>query len=314
MGDENELDPDGIEVTEELHKYFDGLEKELGITIGPRKRAWYVAKKAQQKDDMKREFPGTPEEAFEAAVEGAYLADIVAGMTHRGQIGVVPIDRAYQVNSGWDFGISDTMTIWLHQRIAMQDRLVGFIAGTDQDVLYYWREMKERYPDVIWGTHYLPHDGESRRIGTSQDAAAPPKTLEKILNEAGMVGTQIVPRLHSKAIGIQEVKLWLPKAFIDKLNCGTSHINPITHKPDDSTNGIKCLQNFRREWDEKGGCWKNTPLHNWAQHGYDGLETLVRGLNAYTTGKAVEPAKRTARKKADWRNRMKQLRRTGQAG
>jgi len=128
-----------------------------------------------------------------------------------------------------------------------------------------------------------------------------------------MVDTQIVPRIHAKAVAIQQVKMWLPKAFIDRANCGISEVNQRTQEPDDSTNGIKCLQNFRREWDEKGGCWANRPLHNWASHGYDSLETLVRGLNAYTSDHAVESVERTAKKKSSWRGRMRQMRRTGQA-
>ena len=36
--------------------------------------AWYVKKSDTQLEDMKREYPSTPEEAFEATVEGAYYA------------------------------------------------------------------------------------------------------------------------------------------------------------------------------------------------------------------------------------------------
>jgi hypothetical protein len=34
--------------------------------------AWYQKKADTQLEDMRREFPSTPEEAFEASVEGAY--------------------------------------------------------------------------------------------------------------------------------------------------------------------------------------------------------------------------------------------------
>lgn len=313
MGDENEIDPAGIEITDEWAAYFAKIEGQVGQEIGPRKRAWYVKKAIQQKGDMKREYPSTPEEAFEAAIEGAYLADIINGMKQRGQVGVVPIDRAYPVNSGWDFGLSDHMAIWLHQKIGLQHRLVGYISGTDQDVLYYWREMKERYSDVIWGEHYLPHDAEARRIGTAREATAPPKTLEQILIDAGMRNTMIVPRIHNKAVSIAQVRQWLPQVYIDAANCGTTHVEPNSQKKDESTNGIKCLQNFRREWDERMGCWSNTPRHDWAMHGYDGLETLVRGLAAYGSSRAEEPAASKSKKNGDWRARMRQLRRTGQA-
>jgi len=265
MGNHNELDPTGISFdSHEDRKYFDELEEEIGEKLSTRKRAWYVKKRAQQKDDMLREFPSTPEEAFKAAIEGAYLSKQLNFLYSNGRIGIVPHDPAVPVNSGWDFGISDHMTIWFHQRVGLQHRLIGYMAGTDDDVLYYWMQMQKL--QYIWGKHFLPHDGAARRIGTAKSGEAPPQTIEDILNDAGMQNTEIVPRIEKKFTAIQEVRQFMPKCFFDEKECA---------------DGIKCLQNFKREWDEKMGCWKDRPLHNWAMHGYDGIETLIRGLGIY---------------------------------
>jgi len=268
-GSHNEMDPRGVTVTADEKKYFRNLEKELGITLSDRKRAWYVKKSAQQKDDMLREYPSTPEEAFKASIDGAYLAKQMAQVESEGRITVVPYDPACPVNTGWDFGLHDTMTIWLHQFVGMQHRIIGYVQGVDDDVLYYWKELKKL--DYIWGKHFLPHDGDARRIGTAKSAEELPRTLEEILNEAGMRNTEIIPRITEKYTAIQEVRQWLPKVWIDESSCAE---------------GIKCLKNFKREWDDKNGCWKNKPKHDWAQHGYDGLESLVRGLSLY--GDSVE--------------------------
>ncbi len=263
-GSYNEMDPAGITITTEMEEYFAEVEKDIGQSLSPRKKAWYVKKHAQQKDDMLREYPSTPEEAFKAAIEGAYLAKQVGKLEENGQIGIVPYDPAVPVNTGWDFGISDTMTIWLHQRVAMQNRIIGYIEGTDEDVLFYWKKLQNL--NYIWGKHFLPHDGDTRRIGTARTGEEAPKTIEEILNDAGMQNTEIVPRVAEKFTAIQEVRSFLPKAWIDEKNCST---------------GIKCLKNFKRDWDDKLGCWKNRPRHDWAMHGYDGLECLVRGLGMY---------------------------------
>ena len=142
MGAENEIDTKGVFITKENNKYFEQLEDKIGIKLTDRKKAWYAKKSLQQKGDMKREFPGTPEEAFEAAIEGTYLSNIISKSEKAGLITVFPIERDTPVNSGWDFGLSDHMAIWLHQKVAMQHRLVGYISGTDEDVLYYWGEMQ----------------------------------------------------------------------------------------------------------------------------------------------------------------------------
>jgi hypothetical protein len=39
--------------------------------------------------------------------------------------------------------------------------------------------------------------------------------------------------------------------------------------------GLKALRNYRKEWDEENGCWKDRPLHNWASHGADGYRYLA---------------------------------------
>jgi hypothetical protein len=154
--------------------------------------------------------------------------------------------------------------------------LIGYLSGTDEDFLYYWKKLNDTY-DCVWGYHFLPHDFASRRAGTSNDPAAPPKTLEEIANNAGMRDTFIVPRIENEAAGMTEVRTWLPKAFIDKRNCDKEKIG----KGENS--GVTCLRNYRKEWDDVNGCYKNRPRHDWASHGYKGLESLVRGLNAYGT-------------------------------
>ena len=74
MRTENQLPAHAVAVPAEVDDYLDGIEAKIGEKIGPDARAWYAKKARQQGDDMKREFPGTPEEAFEAAIEGAYYA------------------------------------------------------------------------------------------------------------------------------------------------------------------------------------------------------------------------------------------------
>ena len=107
-----------------------------------------------------------------------------------------------------------------------------------------------------------------------------------------MRNTRVVPVIGDKRAGIAEVRSWLPKVIIDEPNCAE---------------GLKCLMNFRREWDDIMGCWKERPRHDWAMHGYDGLESLVRGLNAYgVRGVTIEDKERDGlvtrkRPAPDWR-------------
>jgi len=284
QGSYNEMDSAGIKFSREDNKYFEELEEALGIKLSKRKRAWYVKKREQQKGDMLREYPSSPEEAFQATIDGAYLANQMSFLETKGRITQVVHDPSYPTNTAWDFGLSDHMTIWLHQRIALQHRVIGYIHGTDEDVLYYWKQLKKL--DYVWGRHYLPHDAKARRIGSALDGDSPPRTIEKILQEAGMRDIAVVPRIQHKYSAIQEVRRFLPNVFMDATEC---------------KHGIKSLKNFRREWDDKMSVWKDRPRHDWAMHGYDGFECLVRGIEMF--GKEVHPDEMVTHKtqaEIDW--------------
>ena len=43
-------------------------------------------------------------------------------------------------------------------------------------------------------------------------------------------------------------------------------------------NGIKALENYKKKWNDRHGCWSSKPLHNFASHGADALRMLVIGI------------------------------------
>jgi hypothetical protein len=87
-------DPSEVAVSEKHADYFDDLEAKLNITLTPEQRAWYILKEAQQEDEMSREFPSTPDEAFEAAVQGAYLAKQMLKVRQQKRICRVPVETS----------------------------------------------------------------------------------------------------------------------------------------------------------------------------------------------------------------------------
>lgn len=43
--------------------------------------------------------------------------------------------------------------------------------------------------------------------------------------------------------------------------------------------GIHTLENYRREWNERYGCWVSHPLHHFASHGADAFRIIAIGIN-----------------------------------
>lgn len=51
--------------------------------------------------------------------------------------------------------------------------------------------------------------------------------------------------------------------------------------------GIKCLENYKKLWNERNGCWHSEPNHDWSSHGADAFRTLAVGL-CYITGQTSQ--------------------------
>ena len=66
------IDSQDLAVPEHLSSYFNALESQINGKLESEQRAWYVKRALTQGEDMKREFPSTSDEAFEASNEGLY--------------------------------------------------------------------------------------------------------------------------------------------------------------------------------------------------------------------------------------------------
>lgn len=54
----------GLVISKTQREYFDAIEQAMDCVIDDEQRQWYVLKEAEQRDEMKQEFPSTPLEAF----------------------------------------------------------------------------------------------------------------------------------------------------------------------------------------------------------------------------------------------------------
>jgi hypothetical protein len=246
-----------VVLTSEHERYFDQLFDKYGIRLTEGQEAWYVKKLATQRDEMKREYPATVEEAFEASIEGAYLAEQMARVRRDGRICRVPIERA-PVDTFWDLGVNDDMVIWFRQKIGPEHRFIDYYSNSGEGLEHYASVLQER--GYIYGRHYLPHDGQHRRLSYKA------KTVEQMLNEIGIKPTTVVPRIPSEKSGIEAMRGYLAKCWFDESRCAE---------------GVRCLDNYRKEWDDDRGVWKDRPRHDWASHGYKALETAAVSLERF---------------------------------
>lgn len=203
---------------------------------------------------LKREYPTTPQEAFDAVSEGTFYGESIGMMEENGQIGVYPWDRALKVHTVWDLGVGKNMRVGFYQKDTMTDKVrrIDHLVCEGSDGLPEAIAKVKKKP-YVYGKHFGPHDLEATDIGTG-------KTRIESAKKLGLNFT-LVPD-QSIEDGINAVSL-----FLDRLL-----VNEATNKE-----WIRSMKNYGREWDEKRGMYKDEPLHNWASHDAD--ETRYAALS-----------------------------------
>ncbi|MGT2444483.1 terminase [Ensifer adhaerens] len=249
-----------VMLTVEDEKYFGELATEHGIQLSDPQKWWYVAKKAEQGDDMWKEYPSTPDEAFQAAKEGAYFARDLRALRQRGKIGSFPYVPSIVVNTFWDFGLGDTQTIWLHQEVAGENRFVGYFEDSGMGLGHYfgWLDKWAAQRSARWGVHHGPHDIDHRRQTTTSGQAETIKTMSAKL---GFV-FKTVERNPDKINAIHAVRMKLPGCVFDEAACSV---------------GLMHLENYSRDWDDKLSVWRSHPRHDEHSHGADAFMTFTDG-------------------------------------
>lgn len=243
----------------DVAEYFRDLEGKHGIKLDTEQKSWYAAKRYQiGPDDMMKEYPSIPDEAFHASVEGAYFKRQMSKARLDGRVGQMPFDNSKKVNTFWDIGVDDENVIWFHQTDGVRHRLIDYYENSGEGIAHYATILNKRREDLgyQYGTHYGPHDLSVREWGSNA------KTRKDLAHDHG-IDFEVVPQIDDKADAIEATRAFLNMCWFDATKC---------------ERGIQCLDNYRKEWDDRRSTWRNKPLHDWSSHGADGFMTGVLGF------------------------------------
>lgn len=239
-----------VVVTSAMEAYFDKLEMQ-GVRLTQPQQAWYVKKASQQGDKMKREFPSTPDEAFEASVDGAYFSTQMLKVRSEERICRIPIlDR--EVYTTWDLGVNDQMSITFWQDLGPERRAIDYYENSGEGFDFYARVLKEK--GYNYSEHHMPHDADHRRLGRNA------KSARQHAEEAGIRPIRVLKRIATERDGIEASRGLLAQVWFDEARCEKL---------------IACLDAYRREWDDKLSTWKDSPVHDDLSHGYKSFESAA---------------------------------------
>lgn len=192
----------------------------------------------------------------DAAIKGAFYLDQMAAAKKEGRITRVPYDPMLPVDTDWDLGMDDLLTIWFSQSLRSGEiRLIDYFETAGQGIPQVAQTLRDK--PYAYGTHWAPHDIAVRELGTGKSR------LE--VAAAHGIKFQVTPRLHGEqgfevSEGIKAARLILPRCWFDEDKCAR---------------GLEALRHYRSAWNNQLGQFTGAPVHDWASHGADAFRGLA---------------------------------------
>lgn len=245
-----------ITVPPELKEYFYELEQVEKIKLSQDQKNWYIKKYELQQDEMMREYPSTPEEAFAVPLRGAYYEVQMRRMIIEGRLTKVPYDETIPVHTAWDLGIGDFMCFWFFQCVGKAIHLIDFYANTDKGFAWYKQILDRRR--YFYGQHFAPFDINARQ----HSAGYEPENRLDLARQAGIEFTEI-PKERDIMTGIQRTRSMFSTFWIDSEKCGQGE-----------QSGVSALQLYRKEYNQVGQFFEERPYKDWTNHAADALRYI----------------------------------------
>jgi len=189
---------------------------------------------------------------FTVPIAGAYYAELIARAYRDGRVGHVPHEEALTVDTWWDLGINDRMSIWFSQSVGQEIRVIDYMEGTGQGLAHYIQKMKAK--PYVYGRHTAPHDIEVRELTNGKSRRDTAMSLGIDFN--------VAPKLPIHD-GIDAVRTLFGRFWFDSEKC---------------REGMNALKNYRKQYDEKRKTYNNQPYHDWSSNGADAFRTLATAL------------------------------------
>ena len=193
--------------------------------------------------------------SFEAAILGAYYGQEMRRITDLDRITDIEYDPMFPCHTAWDLGFNDSTSIWWFQVVHGEIRVLDHHSSNGQAIPYYTGLIKQKEEEFnyTYGIHWLPHDAKAKTL-----ASGGKSIIEQIATKIDIKQLKIVPNL-SLQDGIQATRLALNRTWFHN-RC---------------EEGIECLRQYQREWDDDKKVFRDRPKHDWTSHSADAMRYLA---------------------------------------
>ena len=224
--------------------------------ISFRDNNWLSEESRQKIETLKERDYDTYHHVYEGAtrstVEGAIYKQEIQAAERSGRIREVPYLATTPVDTYFDLGYGDRVSIWAVQRTPFETRVIRYFQDDHQPIGHYLKEMQTW--GYVLGTCWLPWDGATKELGTG-------KSIEDVMRANGFK-VRVVRRLEVHQ-GINAVRTLFPSLYFDEKNC---------------FDGLQYLRRYQWGPPTNLGVARREPLHDDASHPADALRTLAVGI------------------------------------
>jgi hypothetical protein len=192
--------------------------------------------------DYEQEF----ECSFEAALKGAIYGTEMEKAEQEGRISEHDLDPALPLDVITDLGYTDDTVLCFFQQAPDGILIHEVYSNNEQDWDHYLDIMESHDVRDI----YLPHDARAKNLQTGRSI------VEQTIRRG--YRPRIVPD-HKMRDGIAATRKLLPFTYWNLPLC---------------SGAIEAMKSYRRAWDDKSGCYRETPVHDWSSHIADCIRYL----------------------------------------
>lgn len=203
--------------------------------------------------DYEQEF----ECSFDAALKGAIYGVEMELAETEGRIKEIPLDPNLPVDVVCDLGYTDDTVLGFFQQGPGGILMHEVYSNNEKEWDEYLDEMDAREVREV----YLPHDARAKNLQTGRSI------IEQTIKRG--YRPRLVPD-HKLRDGVAATRKLLPYLYWNRPLC---------------SGAIEAMKSYRREWDDKLGCYRDRPVHDWSSH----IADMVRYLGVVFTN--LQPSK-----------------------
>jgi hypothetical protein len=246
-------DPDcNLDFAKTPHPLAEDYFRKLGVTLTPQQQWFWLAKYEELGNDIFQEYPGTPDEAFQANLEGAYYTNEYKKL----KLVDKAYDPNYKVHLAVDLGMNDDFPVGFFQvDLDGKVTIIGEYVSNNNGLEHYANVCKHLSQTRGWtfGITYVPHDVKVKELTSG-------KTRWETMRKLGF--NPVLVRKHKLSDGIEQTRQFLKEVIVDR-QCGQL---------------LAAIQNYKKKFDKKFGIFMDEPQHDEYSHFADMLRYLAMGM------------------------------------